>query len=224
MRTHKYFVFPLIAAALYVSISAAQEQTARPVFGKRTDTMLDTISARMERARKPADKDKQYMMLDFSKVPAPKQTSEFTTVWHQPPVMQGLSGMCWCFSTTSMLESEIHRQTGRSIKLSEMHTVYWEHVEKAREFVRTRGESYLAEGSEGQCGLPHLEEVRCRPGGTLYRPERRESSIMTTRTRSSLRSSGTWMASRPMPRGMMNSSSQPFVAYWTTISARLRPR
>jgi len=38
--------------------------------------------------------------------------------------------MCWCFSTTSFLESEIYRLTQRKIKLSELHTVYWEYVEK----------------------------------------------------------------------------------------------
>jgi bleomycin hydrolase len=136
-----------LAVALLVAPSAPGQQ-GRPVFGKRTDAMLDTISARMERARKPAGKEKPVMMVDFASVPAPKTVAEFTRIWHLPPVMQGLSGMCWCFSTTSMLESEIHRQTGREIGLSSLHTVYWEHVEKAREFVRTRGESYYAEGSE----------------------------------------------------------------------------
>jgi bleomycin hydrolase len=155
------------AALAIVSGAAAQDKQVRPVFDKRTDAMLDTISARMERERKPADKGKQYMMLDFSKVPAPKQLSEFTQIWHLSPVMQGLSGMCWCFSTTSMLESEIHRLTGRSIKLSELHTVYWEHVEKAREFVRTRGKSHLAEGSEGNAVFRIWKKYGCVPGG-LY--------------------------------------------------------
>jgi bleomycin hydrolase len=146
------------------SVALTQDQAARPVFGKRTDAMLDSITALLERAKKPADKDKRYMMLDFATVPAPKQTSEFATVWHQPPIMQGLSGMCWCFSTISMMESEIHRQTGRSIKLSEMHTVYWEHVEKAREFVRTRGESYLAEGSESNAVFRIWKKYGAVPG------------------------------------------------------------
>lgn len=155
----------IVASAVALgSLAGAQNQPVRPVFGKRTDAMLDSITARLERAKKPADKDKQYMMLDFAKVPAPKLTSEFTTVWHQPPIMQGRSGMCWCYSTTSMMESEIHRQTGRSIKLSEMHTVYWEHVEKAREFVRTRGESYLAEGSESNAVFRIWKKYGVVPG------------------------------------------------------------
>ncbi len=141
--------YAVIGLLMTLSVGTSAQQPGRPVFGKRTNAMLDTISARMERARKPAEKGTQYMMMDFASVAAPKSVGEFTTLWHFPPEMQGLSGMCWCFSTTSMLESEIHRQTGRSIKLSVLHTVYWEHVEKAREFVRTRGKSYYAEGSEG---------------------------------------------------------------------------
>jgi len=56
--------------------------------------------------------------------------------------------MCWCFSTTSFFESEIYRLTRREIKLSELYTVYWEYVEKAKEFIRTRGTSVFGQGSE----------------------------------------------------------------------------
>jgi bleomycin hydrolase len=56
--------------------------------------------------------------------------------------------MCWCFSATSFYESEIHRLSGQSLKLSELYTVYWEYVEKAREYVRTHGSSAFAQGSE----------------------------------------------------------------------------
>jgi bleomycin hydrolase len=56
--------------------------------------------------------------------------------------------MCWCFATTSYFESEIYRLSKRQIKLSELYTVYWEYVEKARRFVRERGKSAFGEGSE----------------------------------------------------------------------------
>lgn len=152
------------AFAACTSSGNAQVKSAPPVFGTRTDAMLDSITARMEQARKTPEKDKLYMMMDFATVGAPKTVAEFTQVWHLPPVMQGLSGMCWCFSTTSLLESEIRRQTGRSIKLSELHTVYWEHVEKAREFVRTRGASYLAEGSEANAVFRIWKKYGVVPG------------------------------------------------------------
>jgi len=59
-----------------------------------------------------------------------------------------MTGTCWAFAATSFLESEVHRMTGRKVKLSEMHTVYWEYVEKARRFVAERGDSHFAEGSQ----------------------------------------------------------------------------
>jgi len=61
---------------------------------------------------------------------------------------QYLTGTCWSFSTTSFYESEVARLTGQKIKLSEIHTVYWEYVEKMRRYVRERGDSLIAEGSE----------------------------------------------------------------------------
>jgi bleomycin hydrolase len=69
--------------------------------------------------------------------------------WHNAPVSQGNTSTCWCFSTTSFLESEIYRINKQQVKLSEMYTVYWEYVEKARRFIQERGNSVFDEGSEG---------------------------------------------------------------------------
>jgi bleomycin hydrolase len=68
--------------------------------------------------------------------------------WHNPPVSQGNTSTCWCFSTTSFLETEVYRISKMKVKLSEMYTVYWEYVEKARGFIQTRGTSLFDEGSE----------------------------------------------------------------------------
>lgn len=40
-----------------------------------------------------------------------------------PVISQGATGTCWSFSTSSFLESEIIRLTGKQIDLSEMYTV-----------------------------------------------------------------------------------------------------
>ncbi len=79
---------------------------------------------------------------------APKAPSEFGQVWHFPPVNQGLTGQCWSFAATSFFEAEVHRLDGRPVKLSEMHTVYWEFVEKARRFIQGHGDSVFGRGSE----------------------------------------------------------------------------
>jgi len=96
---------------------------------------------------KPEPGNLQFKMnLDGADIPTSRDG--FTMAYAFDPVSQGEAGTCWCFSTTSFYEAEIHRLTGKNIRLSELYTVYWEYVEKAREFVRTRGTSAFAEGSE----------------------------------------------------------------------------
>ncbi len=89
-----------------------------------------------------------YPAVDMSKYDLPNNVNLYKKVWYNPPISQGNTGTCWDFSTTSFLESEIYRQTGKKVKLSEMYTAYWEYVEKARGFVRSRGTSNFDEGSE----------------------------------------------------------------------------
>jgi bleomycin hydrolase len=78
----------------------------------------------------------------------PKSVDEFTTQWHNPPISQGNTGMCWAFSTGSFFESEVYRLQKLEVGLSEIWTAYWEYVEKAQEYIRTKGESLFAQGSE----------------------------------------------------------------------------
>ena len=40
-----------------------------------------------------------------------------------PVISQGRTGTCWSFSSTSFLDSEIIRLTGKKVDLSEMYTV-----------------------------------------------------------------------------------------------------
>jgi bleomycin hydrolase len=68
--------------------------------------------------------------------------------WHNAPVSQGNTNTCWCFSTTSFLESEVYRINKVQVRLSEMFTVYWEYVEKVKRYIQQRGNSAFAEGSE----------------------------------------------------------------------------
>jgi len=86
--------------------------------------------------------------MDYTGKDIPKSVDEFTSVWCNNPVTQGNTGTCWCFATSSYFESEIFRLTKQQIKLSELYIVYWEYVEKAREYIRTRGKSAFGEGSE----------------------------------------------------------------------------
>lgn len=68
--------------------------------------------------------------------------------WHLPPISQGNTNTCWCFSTTSFIESEAYRINHLQVKVSEMYTVYWEYIEKAKRYIQERGNSEFGEGSE----------------------------------------------------------------------------
>src|SRR5690606_19842407 len=57
---------------------------------------------------------------------------------------------CWSFSTTSFLESEVKRITGKTIDLSEMYAVRMTYPEKAYNYVYRQGKAQFSEG-----GLSH---------------------------------------------------------------------
>lgn len=63
-----------------------------------------------------------------------------------PVKNQNRSGTCWCFSTMTMLESEILRAGGPEIHLSEMWIVRHSFMDKAVKYVRLHGELNFAEG------------------------------------------------------------------------------
>lgn len=94
-------------------------------------------------------RDDRYLGVDLSGSPLPNKIDLYkTNQWHNAPISQGNTSTCWCFSTTSFLESEVYRLNRMQVKLSEMYTVYWEYVEKARRFIQERGNSLFDEGSE----------------------------------------------------------------------------
>jgi bleomycin hydrolase len=89
-------------------------------------------------------------VVDLTSASLPNQVDLYKNQqWRNTPVSQGNTGTCWCFSTTSFLETEIHRINKIQVKLSEMYTVYWEYVEKASRYIQERGNSAFEEGSEG---------------------------------------------------------------------------
>ena len=98
--------------------------------------------------KKNTEDERPVLRSNVDVVKKPKDIASFKPQYHFEPVAQYQSGMCWCFSATSLIESEIYRQTGQEIKLSELHTVYYEYLEKARRYIQQRGYSEFGEGSE----------------------------------------------------------------------------
>lgn len=63
---------------------------------------------------------------------------------------QGNTGTCWSFATSSFFESEIYRNTGENIDISEMYTVRNTYPAKAWNYIMRQGSAQFGEG-----GLSH---------------------------------------------------------------------
>lgn len=137
----------LITLIFLVSFTLSISAQSKGKIVESKNEFWDHIEKEIE---KYEEKDEPTMIfqVDLEGVTIPTSVDQFKTYWHQPPISQGNTGTCWSFSTTSYFESEVYRLHEKKVKLSEMYTVYWEYVEKARGFVESRGESLFAQGSE----------------------------------------------------------------------------
>jgi len=164
---YRHLWTPLLLALLAPSPAAAQAGRDRARYQTKTkDAVLEKIRKRdrdrtaaegkktgavRKRQKATAEKKRKERRVLVASLPAARRPSSpgaFKQMWHHKPVAQYMTGTCWSFSATSMLESEVQRLTKQKIKLSEMHTVYYEYLEKARRYVRERGKSRFSEGSE----------------------------------------------------------------------------
>src|SRR5438046_3994306 len=93
----------------------------------------------------------------FAQTSAPLQTPqlfEVKTLKATPVKNQAMTGTCWCFATTSLVESEEIRKDKKEIDLSEMFTVRNMYIEKAKNYILRGGKAQFGEG-----GLGH-DEIR----------------------------------------------------------------
>jgi len=125
------------------------------------NSILKDVRA-VEKKEKPVAKEKR-LQVDMSGKDLPNKINLYNKQWSQPPISQGNTGTCWCFSTVSFYESEVYRLTGEKVKMSEMFIVYWEYVEKAKRFIEKRGNSNFGQGSEGNAVTRILKDYGVVP-------------------------------------------------------------
>jgi bleomycin hydrolase len=142
------FITILIILSFLSSLFAQDEKNKGVFIEEKDGYYQNEILKSIKEFNEPAKEKKKYFKLDFTGMDLPKSKDEFTSHWHNEPVSQGRTGTCWCFSTTSYFESEVYRLQNKKVKFSEMFTVYWEYVEKAKRFIKERGNSAFEEGSE----------------------------------------------------------------------------
>jgi bleomycin hydrolase len=152
-RTLIGFILVLLAAAcLAISCGPRQPAGSGPAAGPIKHDTAIYIQETSE------GKTQTVLSVDLTGFEKPADPAEFTKFFHLPPVRQDNTGTCWSFAATSLLESELRRQGKAEVKLSEMFTVYWEYVEKARRFVREKGDSFLGQGSEPNSAMERIRQ------------------------------------------------------------------
>ncbi|MBI5325986.1 MAG: peptidase C1 [Ignavibacteriae bacterium] len=162
-RFYSGLIIFLFVFILTFEVQSQEPKPDKGVFIEYKNEFWDTIKKVSDEFNKPKKEEKKTFKLDVSNLDIPKSTNEFKIFKHTPPLSQGWTGTCWCFSTTSFLESEYSRMQNKELKLSEMNTVYWEYVEKARRFVRERGNSHFGEGSQANAVLRIWKQYGCVP-------------------------------------------------------------
>lgn len=194
MRTNFHLI--TLCLGLAASLVAAQD---RALFIEDSNPVAQRLAARAAGSQPASQPAVRVLRASSANVDAPKAPSEFRQAWHYPPVNQGLTGQCWAFGVTSQLESEMHRLGGQAVKLSEMHTVYWEFVEKARRFIQTHGESGFNRGSEPDAAIaickqygvvPATAYSGMAPGRDFY--DDRQAVAQMREYLQSLRAAGAW--------------------------------
>jgi len=160
----KKIALVLLAALLVPVFLLAQEKPKdKGTFAEPKNAFFDEILKSTAEFGKVPPAPAKSFIVDLTGFSAPKSLDGFTTVWHNPPTSQGNTNTCWCFSTTSMFESEVYRLYGKKVRISEVFTVYCEYLERAKRFVRERGRSAVAEGSEANAVTRDWKLYGCMP-------------------------------------------------------------
>ena len=96
---------------------------------------------------------------------------EFTTIKENPVTSiknQYRSGTCWCFSALSFIESEIIREKGDTVDLSEMFVVGKSYRDRAVKYVRLDGHLNFAAGSSFGDVLHVIEDYGIVPQEAMH--------------------------------------------------------
>lgn len=164
-------------AALMAMPAIAQDRKDKGGMKPYKNPFMQNIKQKMGDFKGDEKKDDNRFQMDYTGIETPKSMSEFKTVYNSTPMSQGLTNTCWCFSTLSYFETEVNRISKQEVKLSQSYIVYWEYVEKAKEYVRKRGDMFIGEGSESNAvtrmmqmyGLvPYADYTGLKPNQPFY--------------------------------------------------------
>lgn len=133
------FLFLILSSLLF-------SQKDKGEFRKNDNQFYQEIIQELDKTDSIAISGKKFK-LDFSNYYLPTTLEQFDIVWHTKPVSQGRTGTCWSYATVSLLESEVKLITGLEADLSQMYIVYYEYLNKAESFIKSKGKTRFSEGS-----------------------------------------------------------------------------
>lgn len=153
----------LLALVVLLPVLLSAQQKDKAIFVEPPKGFWDEILKSLSDFNKKDTPPVKNLKVDFTNIEAPKSLDEFIKAWHNSPVSQGNTNTCWCFSTTSFMESEVNRTTGKQVRISEIFTVYNEYIERVKRFIHERGNSAVAEGSEANAVTREWKKYGCMP-------------------------------------------------------------
>jgi len=163
INMRKFLLVILLLSIGTIAIHAQNSGQHKGSFVEPRNEFWDSIKVSIENFEKKEKPKKKRFILDFSDIKVPDDLSLFKQIWHNQPVKQGATGTCWSFAATSFLESEAKRIHNKEVKMSEMHTVWYQYIEKARRYIRERGDSEFGEGSQTNAVIAMWKQYGCVP-------------------------------------------------------------
>lgn len=103
-----------------------------------------------------------------------------------PVKNQAMTGTCWCFSTTSLVESQLLKNSAAEIDLSEMYSVRNTYIDKAKNYLLRQGKTQFGEGALGHDlinaitkygAMPEEVYSGLKPGQTQHNHQELVSSL-----------------------------------------------
>jgi bleomycin hydrolase len=91
---------------------------------------------------------------------------------------QGSSSTCWCYSTSSLIESELQRIGKPEVELSVMYTVRNTYIDKAEQFVRWNGKCEFGPGGADHDVINSIKKYGVVPGSVYSGNEIKEAGVI----------------------------------------------
>src|SRR5882672_8464496 len=112
----------------------------------------------------------QKLQAFLAATPRPQRVDDFKAIPHLPSLNQGATLFCWSFATSGFIESEMQRLGLELVRLSVFYPVSYLFMEKAKLYIRTRGQSRFGPGDLFSGVLDIIKEYGTIPaavyGGT----------------------------------------------------------